>query len=180
MFLGLILLLFSYTRAQPPLVEIGSIDIVASGDTLLHYRVKKTARLQERRDEKGNSLNNGGYDWILEDVAPIFQQADIAFVNLESPTDPDYHRKIQGEIFNAPPVFLDSLAHAGIDIVSFANNHSFDQGPLGLLRTLDELKQRSISVVGAGRDCASARTMKVLTVGKITVGFLALSDLSEV
>ena len=79
--------------------------------------------------------NNGGFDWILEDVAPVFRDADIGFVNLETPTDPDFHTKIHGEILNAPVVFLDALKHAGINVVSFANNHSFDG--LTLIRAED-------------------------------------------
>ena len=157
-----------------------TIRVVASGDTLVHWRVKKTARTKNILDADGKTTNHGGFDWILEDVAPIFRQADIGFVNLETPTDPDMHTKIQGEILNAPVVFLDALKHAGITVVSFANNHSFDQGPIGLTRTLEELDKRSILTVGAGKNCRSAHALQLKIVRGVRVGFLAMTDLMNI
>jgi hypothetical protein len=168
------------TAVADPSSGVETIHLVASGDTLVHRRVKKTARTKDKRDEAGNSLNNGGYDWILEDVAPVFRAADISFVNLEAPTDPDMHRKIKGEIFNAPVVLLDALAFAGINVVSFANNHTFDQGPIGLVRTRTELEKRSIMVVGAGEDCAQADALQIKEVRGVRIGFLAMTDLLNI
>ena len=171
----LICVLITFAQPQPK-----KIRIVASGDTLVHWRVKKTAMTKNTVNEKGVSTNHGGFDWILEDVSPVFQAADIAFVNLETPTDPQMHTKIHGEIFNAPLVFLDALAHAGINVVSFANNHSFDQGPEGLVRTITELEHRSIIPLGAGADCATAYALRTKTVHGVRVGFLALTDLLNI
>ena len=157
-----------------------NIRIVASGDTLVHWRVKKTARTKNVLNTDGTTINHGGFDWILEDVAPVFQKADIGFVNLETPTDPDMHTKIHGEILNAPVVFLDALKHAGINIVSFANNHSFDQGPIGMMRTIQELEQRAIMVVGSGKDCRTAHALQIKEVRGVRVGFLAMTDLMNI
>ena len=128
--------------AEPTLLS--SFQLVAAGDTLVHRRVKKTARNHNIRNEEGTTMNNGGFDWILEDVSPIFQQADVAFLNLESPTDPDVHRRIRGEVFNAPVDFLGALSTAGLDVLSFANNHSYDQTAQGLLRTLSEIRKKGM------------------------------------
>ena len=157
-----------------------SIRIVASGDTLVHWRVKKTAQTKNKIGSNGKTENNGGFDWILADIAPVFQQADIGFVNLETPTDPDMHTKIHGEIFNAPLVFLDALKHVGINVVSFANNHSFDQGPIGMMRTIKELEKRSIMVVGAGKDCHTASALQIKDIRGLRIGFLAMTDLMNI
>jgi len=165
-------------HAEPTLLS--SFQIVAAGDTLVHRRVKKTARTKNIINENGVTQNNGGFDWILEDVAPILQQADIAFVNLESPTDPDFHRPIRGEVFNAPVDFLGALSTAGFDVLSFANNHSYDQKSEGLVRTLAEVENREMTAIGAGRSCAEAKKIHIVKVDAIRVGFLAITDLLNI
>ena len=157
-----------------------TLRVVAAGDTLVHWRVKKTAQTKNELGSDGKSMNHGGFDWILADIAPVFRKADIGFVNLETPTDPDMHTKIHGEILNAPVVFLDALKHAGINVVSFANNHSFDQGPIGLMRTITELENRSVMAVGAGEDCEAARALQTKTIRGVRVGFLAMTDLMNI
>lgn len=156
------------------------IHIVASGDTLVHNRVKKTAMQKSRFNEKGQSTNNYGYDWILEDVAPVFQEADIGFVNLETPTDPSFHRSLQGEILNAPLSFLDALVHAGVNVISFANNHSSDQGLEGLRTTIIEAQKRKLHVVGAAQTCPQAEEAQIIDVKGVRVGFLGMTDLLNI
>ena len=86
-------------------LSLKAYELLRSGDTLVHWRVKQTARTKNRISKDGKTENNGGFDWILADVAPVFRNADIGFVNLETPTDPDMHTKIHGEILNAPLFF---------------------------------------------------------------------------
>ena len=90
------------------------------------------------------------------------------------------HTKIHGEILNAPLVFLDALKHAGVNVVSFANNHSFDQGAIGMMRTIKELENRSILAVGAGEDCSAAHSLQTKEVRGVRVGFLAMTDLMNI
>src|SRR5580698_9448235 len=65
-------------------------------------------------------------DWTspMRDIADLFSEADIAFVNLESPF---WDKKPIGNsalIFRAEPHPIAALKLAGIDIVSTANNHA--------------------------------------------------------
>lgn len=165
---------------QLALGEATTLHLVASGDTLVHRRVKKTAQQHRLFTEAGTTSNNDGYDWILEDVAPVFREADIGFVNLETPTDPAFHRSLQGEILNAPLAFLDALSFAGINVVSFANNHSYDQGLVGLQTTIREAQKRNMLVVGAGNTCAEAQEPKQMKVKGLTVAFLGMTDLLNI
>ena len=52
---------------------------------------------------------------------------------------------------------LTSLADTGFDLLTFANNHTFDQRPAGLLETLEQIRAAGMASVGSGPTCAEAR-----------------------
>lgn len=141
-----------------------TVRLAAVGDVLPHRLVKATAAAR-------------GWDFVFEEVAPSLRAADLAFANLESPIAPIAHRGIHGEVFNAPADLADGLAAAGIDVVSFANNHSFDQGPAGILETLGHLERVGIDAVGAGPTCEAAARPVIREVRGVRIAWLAAADL---
>ncbi len=152
-------------------VEEGRLRLIAGGDVLVHRRVKETAR--HRRGSSGSD----GYDWIFEPIAPLLSAADVAFVNLEVPVAPDSDRGVHGEVFNAPAAVIDALKAAGVDAVSVANNHTFDQGGAGLVETLGRLQAAGIVAAGSGRTCAEAEAARLIERGGVTIALLAVTDL---
>ena len=72
-----------------------------------------------------------------EQLAPMLAAADIAAGNLEFPVDTT--RPVgpppSSVQFNGSPGHVAALAAAGFDVLSTANNHCFDQGLAGLVRT---------------------------------------------
>ncbi len=92
-----------------------------------------------------------GYDFnpIFENVKEMFSQSDFVIGNLETPmagsevgyTDSFY-------IFNSPDEYADAVKNAGIGLVSTANNHTFDRGMQGLVRTLEVLDEKGILHAG--------------------------------
>ena len=105
-------------------------------------------------------------------IAPFFKEADLAFVNLESPFSDKGTPPTAGMVFKAPPEGIEGLLAAGIDVVSTANNHTRDQHEYGLLYTLDWLDKHKIAAVGTGRDEAAARRGVVLTANTVKFAFL--------
>ena len=155
------------------LEELARARIVATGDIMMHGGVKAAA---EGADEgiDGISTNHDGYDALYAEVAPDLRAADVAFANLEFPVAPPRGRAHTREmVFAAPTVVLDSLADAGFDAVSFANNHVYDQGRAGFVETLDQLDRVGIAAVGAGRTCAEAEGPRWFELDGIRVAFLA-------
>jgi poly-gamma-glutamate synthesis protein (capsule biosynthesis protein) len=65
------------------------------------------------------------------------------------------------------------LSYAGFDLLSLANNHSGDYGPLALQDTLDYLQAAQIVPLGAGQNLAAAREAKIMWVEGLRVAFLA-------
>jgi len=61
-----------------------------------------------------------------------------------------------GTWLNTTPRVLDQILGFGMNFIGFANNHSMDFGPDGLLETVDNVKKRGVAITGAGKDLADA------------------------
>lgn len=146
------------TQKPPP-----EITFVAGGDVMLSRHVG-----EKIRKYKDNS-------WLFRKIYEEFNSADLAFVNLESPFYNQGLPVTEGMVFKAEPDTIDGLKLAGIDIVSFANNHARNQGNNGLLYTFKHLKSNGIEYVGAGRNSDEAYQGKIIEVKGIKFGFLAYS-----
>jgi len=83
--------------------------------------------------------------------------ADLSMVNLENPLTTRGHPVQKEYTFRARPDYAKILKNAGIDIVTLANNHIYDFGPVGLGDTVDKLLAENIYFVGAGRNIYEAR-----------------------
>jgi hypothetical protein len=97
-------------------------------------------------------------------VMPLLHQANIIYANLESPiaagvnrsqrvvTDPGFaydNNVYTGyPLFNANPHLAIDLAHSGFTIVSTANNHALDRGPLGVDLTIEALQAAGLPFTG--------------------------------
>ncbi|MEM6403188.1 MAG: CapA family protein [Cyanobacteria bacterium P01_D01_bin.116] len=106
----------------------------------------------------------------FQKIKPVLEDADIAFVNLETPLSNTAKQK---GAFLAPTAFAAGLKWAGIDVVSTANNHALDAGVAGLKDTLTSLSKVSLPAVGSGENLASARLPFISEKNGIRLGFLA-------
>ncbi|MFH1598593.1 MAG: CapA family protein [Patescibacteria group bacterium] len=94
-------------------------------------------------------------DWTRPflEIAEQFSQADIAFINLESPLYDGGSATPNGSVvFRALPQTIEGINLAGIDIVTLANNHFGDQGTAGMEYTMNILSDNNIEYCGAGFD----------------------------
>ncbi len=113
--------------------------------------------------------------------------ADVTFGNLESPLT-TYATHTPGKtdeqianadqyVFKAHPRWANDLALAGFDVLSGANNHAMDYCAEGLTETIKTLDAHGIKPVGIGPTWWEARSLRVVTVGNVRVGFLAASTI---
>jgi len=124
------------------------------------------------------SRTTAGAD-VLGPIRRTLAAADLAMVNLESaitergtPEPKQFH-------FRAPPVVLDSLWKAGIDVLTMANNHAVDYGPVGLSDTLAALRSHPIRVVGVGADAVQAYAPWYAEVRGVRVAVLGASQIHD-
>ncbi|MBX3130012.1 MAG: CapA family protein [Polyangiaceae bacterium] len=98
-------------------------------------------------------LKDPKYD-PFHDVAPLLRTADFRHVNLEcqlSDQGGETQSKNNRLVFTGPPGGGATLAQAGIDLVSLANNHAWDYGKGALMETFDNLERAGVKYVGASR-----------------------------
>ncbi len=136
--------------------------IVFGGDVMLSRFVREQVSLRGK----------GEPAWLLKNIAPVFREADLAFVNLESPflAGP---ASANDMVFRANPAHVSALTSAGIDVVSFANNHARNQGSQGVRHTLELLGKNAIAAAGAGLTSKNAYTPRYLKAGEQLVAVLA-------
>lgn len=105
-------------------------------------------------------------------VASLLADADIAFVNLESPFSDRGPYREAGLIFHAPPETIAGLELAGVDVVSTANNHSRDCGSYGVAYTARWLQSHGIAPIGSGESATQTHAGVVLVRHGVRFGFL--------
>ncbi len=153
----------SAAGAAEPAAPSGSVTIAAVGDIMLGHRA-------------GPYLRRNGPAYPFVHVLPVLREAEVVIGNLECPVS-TRGTAVENKKFTlrAGPLAVDALKAAGVRVVTLANNHAMDFGPLALRDTLDALGENGILATGAGMDLAEARAPAILTVDGIRIAFLAYS-----
>lgn len=121
-------------------------------------------------------LKQFGPDYPFTEVMPFLGQADVVIGNLESAIS-TRGKAVENKKFTlrAGPLAAKALNEGNIRVVTLANNHSMDFGPLALKDTLAILDEHGILYTGAGLDLDDARSPAVLRIKGKTVAFLSYS-----
>jgi len=117
-----------------------------------------------------------GLDYPFEFTADILGRYDLAFCNLECALSNRGTPLRKRYLFRADPADAQALSAAGFDVISLANNHTLDFGPLALMDTVDAVEDSGMVTVGtrpAGSDDPGVRFHEK---NGLKVGFLAFSD----
>jgi len=133
--------------------EKQTTTILLGGDVMLGRSVTVQA-LDTKHDPLFPFLN----------LQPLFDDADIIFVNLENPIVRNCPRQTAGMVFCAPPEMIDGLP-APQTIANLANNHSGNHGSGGLVETKKYLSDKNILNTGQSELISK-------TIHGITFGFL--------
>jgi poly-gamma-glutamate synthesis protein (capsule biosynthesis protein) len=181
--------------------EIGRVTFAIAGDVIPHQAVVQSASAQNQAGQNQVAQNqvaqnqvaqnqatstdaasqsaptelHGGWDVLFAGVADVFRQADFGFVNLETPVAPRSSRGSKPFQFDAPVALLQSLKASGVKIVSFANNHVFDQGQAGFAETQQHLQEQGLLFVGAGATAQDAWKPLILEKNGIKIGWLGMT-----
>ena len=150
---------FLVEKKEPP-----TITLAAVGDIMLSRMVAQKMKTYQ------------DYKYPFLEIAGLTREADIAFGNLECPITQERTIGSTEMIFRADPESIEGLKYAGFDILSLANNHSFNFGVQGLKDTFQYLDESDIAYSGAGQDKKEAYAPKILEVKGIKIAFLAYAD----
>ncbi len=112
----------------------------------------------------------------LKDVT---SRPDITFGNLE--TSVSTRGENVGSIysFRSHPDFLKGPLYGGFDVLSIANNHTFDWGPTAFLDTISHVRNNGMFPVGGGATISEARLPTIIEKNGVKVAFLAYSQFAN-
>ncbi len=149
---------------QPPFKRV-----IFGGDVMLGRLVKE-------------AILRFGADYPLGPIADLMRGADLTVVNLEcaiTSSNAQWQGAPKAFYFGAPPQAVDALLHAGVDVVSLANNHILDFDVRGLRDTLHDLRKAGIRFAGAGENLREASAPVVVECGDLRFGMAAFCDHQE-
>lgn len=155
-------------RSALPKAEDGrvkTINLLAVGDIMVH-------RSQLVRASRGDDFD---FAPSFEYIKPLIEAADYAFGNLETTladaygqrrigTDNFYNGYSGYPCFNSPDILASDIKDAGFDLVSTANNHSYDSKIDGINRTISVLDDIGLEHTGTYSNIEDADALKIVEV----------------
>lgn len=112
-------------------------------------------------------------DSLFAGVRHLLAAADVVGGNLESPLTDSPHTSQNENVLEASPASAATLATAGFDVMSVANNHATDAGGAGLLDTVSALREVGVANIGGGLNRTAALAAAAFAVDGISIGFVA-------
>jgi len=153
-----------------PARELPVRTIAIAGDVMLGNWIQIMGRA------KWMVAGEQGYPFSY--TSPLLRAADLAVVNLECvASEGPRAGGIFGIQFRAGEASLDLVREAGIDLVSLANNHTYDYGEKAFVEMISNLDVRGIRHAGAGVTAEQAYAPKIFTLGQTRVAFIAITDI---
>ena len=124
----------------------------------------------------GEVLQQGDLEYPFSAVSDQLQEADISVGNLESALGDSGVPQRKSYTFRAPPEAAASLAMAGFDLVSLANNHGMDYGEEALIQAVDLLTKQGLSTIGAGENDSAAYAPQIIESNGLRIAFFGYAN----
>ncbi len=144
------------------------ITIIAAGDLMCHSPQFETARAGK------DSFN---FNQQFYYVKPVIEKADLAFANFETVLA-GKERKYSGyPQFNTPDAFLNAVKEAGFNFLSTANNHAYDRGKDGVIKTFKKIRGAGINSAGTYNSKGESDSVVITEIKGIKLGILAYTQM---
>ncbi len=182
--LGMILLycFFIFTSQPKPEQNSGqkNIEEVPVAPSISRITVLIGGDIMLDRDVRARGERNG-YDSLFNGIRNLLDSADIAVANLEGPITayPSHTLMPNGSLtksftFTFAPSSTPALLHAGLDLVSLANNHADNFGREGVEQTHSYLNENGLDWFG---DPANASgTERIICKKNVCVAFVGYHE----
>jgi len=148
-----------YQGSVTPSVSTGTVRLMAVGDVMLAQSI-------------GRRITKNGLLAPWAKVKSYFDEADLVVANLECTISNRGTAWNKTFTFRAPLAAADSLAAAGIDAVTNANNHAIDFGRDAFADTLHYLDAAGVGHFGGGANLAAARAPLIIEKNGLRIAFL--------
>lgn len=121
-------------------------------------------------------VTDQGLDKPLAGVREQLSAAELCALNLEcviSSRGLQSHLEIREKAYlRGRPEMIGALVDAGVDVVSLANNHGEDYGPVALADSVELLEAAGIGAAGVGRSAEAAGAAVFRQLGELVVAFV--------
>ncbi len=148
-----------FDKSDPDEV-ISTATLASVGDLLIHAPVFNSVY-----------TSNGEYDFnpIFRYVKPYLEKADYCVANLEvSLGGTDNGLQYSGyPLFNCPDSIVTAAKNTGVDMLTVANNHTYDCGYSGFIRKIEVINNAGIEYTGVGE-----KLYNIVNVNGIKIGIL--------
>lgn len=142
-----------------------TLTITAGGDVMVHEPQLKGARQAD-----------GSYDFNpwFEQIKPIVEKSDLALVNLETTISGEDDGGYTGyPRFNSPESLIPALKNAGFDMLTTANNHSFDRKMKGAKATIENIRAQGLLQTGTYASQEEYDTLPLVDIKGVKTAVLA-------
>ncbi|PIC95355.1 hypothetical protein CSV69_12175 [Sporosarcina sp. P26b] len=113
------------------------------------------------------------FDFAFEEIKDKTASIDFLLANQESmPAGVELGLSTYPK-FNSPKHILPALQKIGVDMVTFANNHTFDKGEAGVRKSIEHANEYGLEYVGAYESFKDRKTQRIVEVNGIKIGVLA-------
>ncbi len=151
--------------------EEGSVTLTFVGDLMCHM-----PQFRDAYDVKTGAYN---FSKCFSQVDQYLQEADLTIGNLETVFAGQDQNYSGYPTFNTPDDLARTLKEVGFDVLTTANNHSFDRGESGVVRTLDILDEVGISHIGTYREEQEKQNIVIKEVNGIKFAFVSFATFTN-
>lgn len=125
--------------------------------------------IMPKYDERGKGI----YGILSENTVDVMTKSDIMVTNSEF-TVSDRGEKMPGKYytFRASPKRLPIYNEMGVDLVTLANNHVYDFGPIAFNDMIDSLNEYKIPYIGAGKNIEEAKRPYYFIINGYKIAFV--------
>lgn len=128
--------------------------------------------------DTNRGFSSGDPRLILDDgILKMISGSDLTVGNLEcAVTSSPKPIKKAGPVLHTPPSSIATLANAGFNALSLANNHIRDCGAEGVNSTIKVCKDYNIATFGAGECQKSAKEPFIITIKNRKIAFVSYAE----
>ena len=167
-----VMLPIAYLLTLPLLTDVQkrprTLKILVAGDVMFNWGLRET------RQKRGDFAP-------VEGLIPLFLEADLRMVNLETPIANSQEEMDESKsyVFNANPEDISLLKKINIDLVFLGNNHSMDYGKKGLEDTIENLKKENILFAGMGKNIKEAFRPNEISIRNKSLNLISVRNIGE-
>ena len=149
------------------------MSLVMVGDTLIHGAVYY--------DASPNYSGAAPYDFskMLTHIAEYIKDYDLKYFNQESIIGGKAIGLSHYPRLNSPEEIGEDMVEAGFNMVSLANNHSFDKGDIGLTNSIKFWKSQNIIMAGQYESEEEQKEVPIHEMNDIKFAFLSYTTVTN-